>query len=547
MRWPVAGYSFKNYEMIRYTLFVMAGLCLVIAKAQDRYMVFFKDKAGSPYTITAPSGFLSERAILRRQSQGIAVTEEDLPVNQSYLQALKGEGADVFFTSRWLNGALVQMNDEQKLAVSTLPMVFGIELVGPGAPLSREQREEPIPDEFLPLTSIGADPSLQLGLLGVDRMHEDGYSGAGMYIAVMDAGFPGVNVYEPFEHLFQESRILAGVDYIRNSGNPYQYNGHGSSVLSLMAGKTEEIMQGTAPDASYFLFVTEDVSSEYRIEEYNLLFATEYADSAGVDVINVSLGYSTFNDASMDYNYEDLDGQTTVSAKVAQGAAARGIVFVASAGNEGTGSWKYIVTPADAKDVLAVGSVTSTLDKSAFSSFGPSSDLRVKPDISALGSGAVIFSGSELRSGSGTSYSAPEVAGFVACIWQAHPDWTAAELRDSVKISGHQSEQPDNLLGYGVPNYYRINHIVLDADEGLSGIEVYPNPITEGILHIALGTSIPHLQITLLDSQGQQIMSSQGKETLETIDLDLSSVKSGIYFLVLRTRTHLQTVKIVRP
>lgn len=523
---------------------------LWVAQAQDRYMVFFSDKASVPYDLSKPEAFLSERAIARRAAQGIAISEEDLPVDQEYVSQIGDLGAEVFFTSRWFNAALVQMDDIQSKSVANLAFVDSVKYIAKGVVLTKDVGGYEVPEAFLEPDRVSGNSHTQLTMLGAKAMHEDGYTGKDKLVAVFDAGFPGVNVYKPFEHIFEENRLVGTKDFIRNSGNVFQYNPHGTAVLSCIGGKYEDSFSGTAPDASYILCVTEDVANEYRIEEYNWLLAAEYADSAGADVINSSLGYSTFSDQSMDYSYEDMNGENSVVARAATLAADRGIVVVVSAGNEGNGGWKYITSPGDADGVLTVGSVDSRYERSGFSSFGPTADGRIKPDVSAMGTFTSIFtvgqSGGEVVSGmittgNGTSFAAPQIAGYAAAIWQINPDWTSEQVVESIKLSGSNADEPNSEIGYGVPEY---------KSEVPGAFTVYPNPFKDNMIFVEFGNVEikGRLTIDLQDTKGNKIFSTKlsPRDRLDRIEIEVKPSENGTYFLTLHSKGFKKTVKLIK-
>ncbi|WP_421879449.1 S8 family serine peptidase [Marinoscillum sp.] len=528
--------------------------------AQDRYMVFFTDKDNVPFTIDAPEAFLSQRAIDRRDRMDIPITEMDLPVDQSYINQVADSGAEVFFTSKWFNGVLAEMTSAQATQVANLSFVDRVDYVAAGAKLTSSPGTYSIAETFEEPDNVNSDTRLQLLMLGADDMHEDGYRGEGMIIAVFDSGFPGVNKYKPFEHIFEEERLVATKDFIRNSGDVFQYHTHGTSVLSNIASDYNKVI-GTAPKASYVLCVTEDVSNEYRIEEYNWLFAAEFADSIGVDIINGSLGYSTFSDSEMNYSYEDLDGHTTVVSQAAKMASDRGILVVVSAGNEGNGSWKYITSPADAENILTVGSVTSGYSKSGFSSIGPTADGRIKPDVCAMGTMASIFStslsggeavGGRITTGNGTSFSSPQIAGFAAGIWQANPHWTNLEVIESLKLSGTSSLQPDTLLGYGVPKYQlAVNGATIDAIDVLDDkLKVYPNPFSDDKITLDFDGMVIRgkMEILVQDGNGKKLFEGQldGSKIPSTLEISFRPTGNGVYYLILRSKRFNKTVKLIK-
>ena len=502
----------------------------------NRYVVIFKDKAGTPYTISNPAEFLSQRAIDRRANQNIAITEQDLPVNPNYILAVRDAGAEVYFKTRWFNGVLVQCDESVVSALEGLSFVERVEYVAPNAKLMTNGRKKSNTKARSSKTSDVTQT--QLGMVGIDDMHAGGFHGEGMIVGIFDSGFQGVNVNEPFQAIFSENRINLTVshDFVYNTKNIFQYDEHGAEVFSVIAAYQEGTYTGGAYKASYQLFVTEDVSTEYRIEEYNWLFAAELADSAGVDVINSSLGYNTFDDSSMDYAKAALNGKTTVITRAAQWAADRGIIIVCSAGNEGAVAWQIITAPADAKDILAVASVTSTGIRVPSSSKGPSPSIDnvIKPDVAAMGSNtSVILPNGSVGSASGTSLAAPIITSLVTGIWQHYPSLTNKEILDIIRQSGSQATTPDNLLGYGIPNYLTVETLLKYLRE--NPFIVYPNPAVDDTLSIKpfSAVEVSACQIEFISPKGQLLFTSDltfSKENpLQTINL--STYAAGLYIL----------------
>ncbi|WP_258104955.1 S8 family peptidase [Marinoscillum sp. MHG1-6] len=524
------------------------------AQAQtNRYMVFFADKDTASYSVNEPQVFLSARAIERRTKQQIDISAEDFPVNGVYTDSLMSLGADVYFTTKWMNGALVQMDQSLVSTILGKGFVTKVEYIAPGAILSHTQEEATIPGTFEAPTLTGKTSELQLAKLNAHVMHEDGYRGEGMLIAVLDNGFIGANQFEPFGHIYTEDRLLATKDFVTNSGNVFQLGGHGTQVLSCIgADFGDSIMIGTAPKASYVLCITE-ASGEYRVEEYNWLIAAEFADSIGVDVINSSLGYSTFDDPTMDYTTNDLDGSTTVVTQAANFAASRGIIVVTSAGNEGTSSWKKITAPGDAFDVLTVGSVNSIGSHTAFSSVGPTVDGRIKPDVCALGDPAtVVYADGKINGGGGTSFASPQVAGFAACIWQANPDWSYKTVISAIKNSASNALSPDIELGYGVPNYRIavVNGTLSYAQLVKSEVKVYPNPFKGNQVTIDfMGAQLNQpLQIEVQNLEGKTIFKQRltDRNLPDKIDIEFEANESGVYLLSLQGRRLNKLIKLIK-
>lgn len=502
----------------------------------NRYMVFFKDKAGTPYSIDQPSLFLSDAALTRRDREGVAVSESDLPVNPTYTAGLEASGADVFFSTRWLNGVLVQCETSLVATLAELPYVDHIEYVAPHAQLMKGGRikgTQKIKD-----TKANDATRVQLQMLGLDDMQTSGYRGEGRLIAIFDSGFSGVNLTAPFAHLFQDNQVKATWDFVYGSNNVFQYDEHGTEVFSVIAAYQEGTFTGGAYEAAFQLYVTEDVGSEYRIEEYNWLFAAERADSSGVDIIHSSLGYYDFDDATMNYAKSAMDGKTAVITRAAQYAADRGIVVVCSAGNEGTLAWQTITAPADAAGVLAVANVNSSGIRVASSSVGPSADGRIKPDVAALGANtSVIKSSGAVGTANGTSLAAPLVTSIVAGVWERYPVLTAREVIDVIRKSASLAQNPNNQIGYGIPNFKAVVNYV-ETEEQEQPFDVFPNPVPQGnndtlTIRPRDPEEIPSCRIEFLTSSGRELFDGDISFSWlnRTYQTTLPQLAPGVYFL----------------
>ncbi len=522
---------------------------------KDRYAVFLSDKDKVAYSIDQPEVFLSQRAIDRRERMGIEITDMDFPVDMDYITQVKETGAEVYFSSKWFNALIVQMTESQRVSVQSLSFVDSVVFIALGERLLKTTSVPTIASTFKPPSKVNASTKTQLRLIDVDEMHKDGFNGEGVLIAVFDDGFQGVNEFEPFGSLHKENRLVATKDFITNSGNVFQFDDHGSSVLSCIAADYGDELRGTAPKASFILCVTEDKTDEYRIEEYNWLLAAEFADSAGVDVINGSLGYSTFSSIdsrpSMSYSLKDMDGKTTVVARAATMASDRGIVVVVSAGNEGNGSWGHMTSPGDVENILTIGSVNSSGVRSSFSSYGPTADGRIKPDVVALGSSATIFYMSSgdgvIESGNGTSFSSPMMAGFAANLIQAYPTWSNTRVMEAIRATGNRSTVPDTLLGYGVPQYplKEYNNVLATIEDEMV---IYPNPFDEDIITIDFGNMVfdRTLYIQLYDMYGKELYLKEvsPKDFSSKLDLEFPDLGSAVYLLSLRSRKFKKTKQL---
>lgn len=439
------------------------------------------DKRESSYTLDRPQRWLSNKSIERRRKQGLALDSTDLPISSGYLKAIEhltneanrnikrsGVPSLVIGTSRWNNTVLVRSADTTLLKkLGEQAYVKHCEQVWE-APDSIERQIKTKPNfEFNPWDSVkgtfyghGRD---QIEMLNGQRLHNIGFRGKGITIAILDGGFMNCDQIPAFQHI-----LIAGAkDFVYpQSPHFYQETDHGTKVLSTMATNEPEVLVGTAPEARYWLLRCEDQQTEQPVEEDYWAMAAEFADSLGADIITSSLGYTEYDNRPGYYHQHDLDGHTALISRTASMLAHKGIILVNSAGNSGMGPWKKITFPADANDILTVGALNIERTNAPFSGVGPTQDMRVKPDIMALGSPAHLLSGrgSVIRD-MGTSFSTPIVAGLVACLWQALPEKSALDIIDLVRQHSSNYQKPDNIYGYGVPNFWRAYMIGHYANE----------------------------------------------------------------------------------
>lgn len=433
----------------------------VKVKGPKTYMfrIQLKNKVGCGFTIADPSKYLSPKAIERRKKQMLPVDSTDLPVNQTYIQAVEQLGGKVVSKSKW-NNTLVAETTERTFGETAgkLPFVEGAKLVWTSldsvevtTPRPKYHKELVLHDT-LNATAYGASEE-QLRMLGGQKLHSEGFKGNGMSIAVMDAGFLNADLIPALRNI----NLVGYADFVvPNSKSIFSEMEHGEQVLSVLAVDVPGVYVGAAPEASYWLLRCEDEQSEQPVEEDWWAAAAEFADSVGVDVINSSLGFHDYDDLYESYHYWQQDGETALISHTASMFAKKGIVLVNSCGNDGMSAWKKINFPADAKDILAVGAVTSERRNAGFSSLGPTADGRVKPDVMAQGSPtAVVTERGTISSSVGTSFAAPLITGLVACLWQKYPQKTATQIMDMVRLSGDNAKHPDNVYGYGVPDFGR--------------------------------------------------------------------------------------------
>lgn len=436
------------------TVCLAAGLLQGLAQETGRYRVSLADKAATECSLSAPEAFLSAKALQRRARQGLPLDSADLPVCRSYAEAVAEKGAKVVLASKWNNTLLVECADTACMAeVARLPFVRHIRKVGAALPpadsLSESDRKKEVADRFEKKKERYGMASCQARMLGVDTLHALGFRGQGMTVAVLDAGFRNADAVK----LLAKARI-AGTRNFVDSADVFAGSDHGLKVLSCMAADRPGVLVGTAPEASYWLLCSEESGSESPAEEDRWAAAVEFADSVGADVVNSSLGYFAFDDPSGNYAYPQLDGRVSLASRSASVAAAKGMVVVCSAGNEGNGTWKKITPPADADGVLAVGAVDAEGLNAPFSSVGPAADGRVKPDVMAMGKQAAVVGpeGCPERA-NGTSFAAPVLCGAVVCLWQACPHLTARQVTALVRQAGSRAGMPDNVFGYGIPDF----------------------------------------------------------------------------------------------
>ena len=548
----------KNKLVWLFALFLLSSSGFSQSQV-NRYFIYFTDKASEsyPYSISNPTEFLTQKAIDRRTKQDIGITDSDLPVDPSYVQGLKDAGVDVFFTSRWFNGALVNADITLLEDIELLSYVDSVAWIADTTRLTYEKDIPANPETFEPPGSVNGDSDIQLIMLGADHMHADDIKGQGMLIAVLDNGFTGVNKYTPFQHLWENDQIIATKDFVQNTGNVYQFGDHGTSVFSTIASKYESSngnFYGIAYEADFILCITEEGGSEDRVEEYNWLLGAEFADSLGADVINCSLGYKFFDISEHDYGVDDLDGNTAVISKAARIASEKGMVIATSAGNSGDDPYprNLISPPADADGILTVGSVNPDFSYTLFSSVGNTTDGRIKPDVAAFGNGTAIVRGSgNIQRGTGTSFASPLIAGFAAGIWQANPDWTSEEVITAIKNSGHRNHIPDSLRGWGVPNYsYAVaGETALKVKDILEDkVTIYPNPFNGDTLYlITEGLFDQGMNIRVIDPKGSLIFNQEfkQKEIKENMELTIDGSQQGVYFLFLQTGKNQKIVKLI--
>jgi len=493
----------------------------------------FSDKGNQNVNDFSNSDLFSERASARREKQNISIDFSDLPIHQDYLSQLSALGIEILNKSKWFNGITANCTDTLLIAeLLELDFIKTIDTLGISLETSYVRTSSKFDHIVIDENSYG-NAKNQIEMIGGLALHDQGFQGQGIHIAVLDGGFRMTNKLDAFQHLFDNNQILGTWDFVDGESSVYEDNYHGMSVLSTMAGYLENDFLGTAPKASYWLFRTEDVGSETLIEEYNWAVAAEFADSVGADIINSSLGYTTFDIVSQDHSYADLDGQTTVITKAATLAARKGIIVCNSAGNSGSSNWKYIVAPADADSILSVGAVNAMQEATSFSSYGPTVDGRVKPTVSAQGGGtAIITTSNTIASSNGTSFSSPIIAGMTACLWQAHYGKSNMQIIEAITQSAHIYQFPEDQLGFGIPNYALANALLLDLEDvNMPLLEVYPNPANASATLYIYSANESEVSYRILDLTGKEVDKGQIQWNYSRFAINLPQMKSGVYIV----------------
>ena len=536
-----------------------------------KHVVFLKNKDNNPYSLSNPSAFLTQRAIDRRTRYGISFDTKDLPVTPSYVEQISGAGAQVFYSLKWFNAVVIATDNPVVLAdIAALPFVDHIDQVLKKNPThtgenSGTKQSEAIPPFTLNNPVPSATPKSatvfnygqaynQVHMIKVDLLHDLGFAGEGMIIAILDAGFSNANIVSAFDSLWLNNRILGTRDFNQPGNNVCadSMHYHGTMVLSTMGANLPGQIVGTAPHASFWLVRTEVAWYEALIEEYNWAGGAEFADSLGVDVINSSLGYTEFDNPAFNHTYADMDGNTTPITRAADLAASLGMIVVSSAGNEGGSAWQYISAPADGDSVFTIGAVDPSGSYAYFSSTGPTYDGRIKPDVVAQGENATVVSpGGNVIQGSGTSFSSPIMAGAMACLWQSAQTSSAQDLRNAVRSTASQASTPDFLLGYGIPNMMNartVLAVISNSSATQNTFSLFPVPFsTSPRLQYNLKGS-EKVKIEILSITGQIICSFMPDiHGSSTFRLDaFTSLPSGLYFVRINSTIGQQVIRAVK-
>jgi len=522
-----------------------------VAQSQDAW-VFFADKENVEVSLADPILIMTQEAIDRKELHGTAIDERDVPVNENYITQIKNAtGITVRSDLKWMNCVYIIGSQSNIEALLDLPFVTNVEYADkslnlfPGAPIENKFSLEEAGQNII--YNYGAATN-QIEMLSGDYLHELDYSGEGMIVAVLDAGFPSIDTNPGFQKMRDENRILGTYDFEARTENVDGTSSHGFVTSSDIGGFLQNEFVGTAPQASFYFFVTEYTPSETPVEEAWWVEALERSDSLGVDVVNTSLGYRGYDNPNYDHTYEDLDGQTTFSARGANIAFDKGMILVTSAGNGGNTSFPTVGTPGDSPGTLTVGAVNSNGIYVAFSSIGPTVDGRVKPDVMAQGSNAaVINTGGNIDFSSGTSFSSPIMAGVITCLWQSRPDVPNGHIMQIVRESANLYNNPTDQMGYGIPNfenaYVALQELGLEDDFLMSNFALYPNPVTSKI-NISFPEGISNGTFTIYSILGNKVLSTEISRNLNSVNME--SLNSGMYIASINSNNKQISFKIIK-
>lgn len=551
------------------TIFLL-GMISFCGAQYTRHIIELSDKKGTVHSLSNPQTFLSPDCIARRKQFNVNIDSTDLPVSDIYLDSiLKSGKVEILNTSKWLNQVLIKTSDLTALnKISKFPFVKKRSpIANRPSPMKEEKFIETVKEtnngqsiNISTANSINYGNSIkQVNIHEGEFLHNKGLQGNGIKIAVLDAGFYRYQNLGAFDSLRINGRFKMTWDFVENNSSVNEDDAHGMQCLSILAANLPGSFVGTAPASSYYLFRTEDVASEFPVEEQNWIAAAEKADSIGVQLISSSLGYNTFDDASFNYVYADMNGKKTMITRGATMATNKGMIVMNSAGNSGNSGWKYIIAPADGLDILSVGAVNSLKQTANFSSYGPTADNRIKPDIASVGWNTFLIStNGNISQGNGTSFSNPNIAGLIACLWQAFPEFSNKEIIQTVRKSSDRFNSPDNRTGYGIPNM-RIAYELLDRERTIrkakailktERIKIYPNPMADKITIVYNSSFNGKLSVQLLSIDGKLIRTKvfdvKENEYYFFPLNDLNTLSFGQYLLAYQDEIGAGTIRIMK-
>lgn len=492
--------------------------------------IYFKDKPNAQTYINNPSLELSSKAIIRRQNLGIDFDDKDAPIEPTYIQNIKNLGYTVTDQSKWLNGVAVYANSSQINDLKNLNYVKQVESFVKKTVTGRQSRTSKIEKFQNTAANFNYGNSLsQINQINLRGLHVNGFTGTGINIAVIDTGFPTVDTGSAFARLRNNGQIKGGYNFVNKSTDIYNtaLDSHGTNCLGIIGGYIDGVFVGSAPDANFYLYATENSNLEIPEEELYWIEAAEEADRQGVDIITTSLGYNTFDDARYDYSYSDMTGLKSFIARGANIASEKGIIVMVANGNEGNKTWHYLTTPADSEKVFSIGAVDSSGNASAFTSYGPNANSSVKPDAAARGSSTYYVYNNSSYYGDGTSYSTPLSAGGVACLLQALPSNTNREIiKNKLREKASLYPSYDYRTGYGILNFGNtLNSFLSVSDVFLeNSVKVFPIPADK---EINIESIKKISSVSIYNSLGQLVRNEGPSSKI----LNIESLAKGIYYL----------------
>jgi serine protease AprX len=544
-----------------------AALLLMLfteAKAQyPKLIVQFTDKNGTSFSLNNPSQYLSARAIARRTRYNISIDSTDLPVLQRYIDSVLSKGPVTLLSKcKWLNQVLIQCTDATTISkIQALPFVKMTQGVGfrPAAPIVKFKEEiKPLAESPSLAYRTNADAYNygnsynQVHIHEGEFLHNKGFSGQGIMIGVLDAGFNSYKTITAFDSARLNGQILGERDFVAFDNSVNEDDSHGMFCLSTIVANWPSKMVGTAPKANFWLVRTEYSPSEYPIEEHNWVVGAEFVDSCGADMISSSLGYTDFDDPSFNHTYSQFYKNATTVTKGATYAAKKGMIVMNSAGNDGSSAWKYLGFPADADSVCAVAAVTQTGTIASFSSYGYAG--KVKPNIASVGSGTVIAGfGNNPTTGSGTSFSNPNIAGLIACLWQAFPEFNNMKILDAVYKSCPTYATPNDRVGFGIPNM-RVAYEILEQQRqaAFTGnwLQANPVPFRNSLQVKFKAPTSGNAAIRLVDAIGRLMDKKEMTVTQGTIYSfsfrNTQHLATGVYFIQYQGPAEKQTINVLK-
>jgi serine protease AprX len=537
--------------MLRKITMLLLLLITINSYAQEDAWIYLTDKPNVSAALANPITILTQKAIDRKQNHNIVIDVRDVPVSETYIADLKTQTGITFLAkSKWFNAVHIRGTEVDITALTALAYVDTIDFANNGLDTSSRSEVVQVKTDIEDETTvfIYGDTQNQVEMINVDNLHTADYTCEGITIAVMDSGFPNVDTMEAFQRLRVNGDLLNGYDFVNRNSDVYAStaSSHGTRVLSDMAGYIQDQFVGTAPDASYYLFLTEETGSENPVEESYWVEAAERADSLGVDMINTSLGYRVFDNSNYNYTPEDMNGEVAFISKGASIAAEKGILVVVSAGNSGASTWQTVGAPADSPDVLSIGGVDGNGDYVAFSSQGGIGQIGYqKPDVVArAGAAYVVDENNNITQNNGTSFSAPILCGGIASLWQAIPDASSTEVMNYVRQSASQFTSPDDLLGYGIPDLDVARNIALSVDKSLiEDFSFYPNPV-KSELNIEFPLNVNQIELSIYNQLGQEIVHRAVQDNSKMINV--SDLASGIYLIKLSFENSSKTFKFIK-